>query len=104
MPNHKTRATGAKTKKSFRKAKMAGRSAYANARYRSMSRDGEERSYYDTMSNEDYKRRTTPVKGLSSDYAGAMYMPEKKVTKVTYNKPKKKLQTGRDIPLPKTKF
>ena len=96
----KTRATGTKTTKSLRKAKQAGRSKYASARYRSMSKDGKERSYYDTMSNEDYTRRTTPVKGLSSDYAGAMYMPEKKVTEVKHNKP----TSGRDIPLPKSKF
>jgi hypothetical protein len=106
MPKKPTRATGTKTKKWYSKSVDKAAGKYASNYLKRTYPGGEEGFLTDL-------RGSNPSKARSAFYDAELegrihraenYMPNKSVTKVTYNKPEKKLQTGRDIPLPKSNF
>jgi len=106
MPKKPTRATGAKTKKSYSKSVNKAAAKYAN-KYLAKNYPGGADAFKEDMSGRNPSKARRAF--YDADIEGRIhratnYMPNKSVTKVTYNKPEKKLQTGRDIPLPKSNF
>ena len=110
MANKKTRVTGAKTRTTYDSAARAG--AQKNMARMRRSSDKSERKMGGEGKDSGYAKRvdkrlragerTVHVqnRAIADGKRQVGFMPSKTVTKVKHNKP----TSGRDIPLPKSKF
>jgi hypothetical protein len=106
MAKKQTRATGTKTKKWFSGSVDKAAAKYAN-KHLMKNYPGGEAGFKKDASGSNPSKAGKAFRGAAFEgrvYRASNFMPNKSVTEVTYNKPEKKLQTGRDIPLPKSNF